>query len=82
MLRINSDADLQYHPMLGGVFESFVFSELYKNLIYSNNETVLYFWQDRANNEIDFLIDNANNPLPIEAKAGQTIRGDFFKNLK
>ena len=47
---------------------------------------VSYLWDDAkvaalAGNEVDLLIDNGNQILPVEIKSGQTITNQFFKGL-
>lgn len=81
LLRIQSKNDLYYHPHLGGIFESFVFSELYKYFYHQGDEALLYCWRESRGNEIDFLIDRMETAIPIEVKAGQTLTSNFFNNL-
>lgn len=81
LLRITNVEELRHHALIGGIFESFVFSELYKYFSHNNNEAPLYFWQDKTGNEIDFLMEFATRVLPIEVKSAKTITQDFFKNI-
>ena len=41
----------------------------------------LYYWRDNVGHEIDVVIDNGIEIIPVEAKSGSTITGDFFKGL-
>ena len=81
LLRITNVEELRRHAIIGGIFESFVFAELYKYFSHNNNEVPLYFWQDKTGNEVDFLMEFATKVLPIEVKSAQTITQSFFKNL-
>lgn len=81
LLKIKSAQELVNHSLLGGIFETFVFSELYKSFAHNDEEVPLYFWQDLTGNEIDFLIEKSEASLPLEVKAAKTISADFFKNL-
>jgi uncharacterized protein len=81
LLKIQSLDDLNYHPYIGQIFETFIFSELYKTFSHRNEEISLYFWQDQSGNEVDFIVDLGKKLLPIEVKSGKTINSDFLKNL-
>jgi len=42
----------------------------------------LYFWRDVSGHEIDCIIDEGKQVIPVEIKAGQTVVKDFFKELQ
>ena len=81
LLRIKTPTDLYYNALFGGIFESFVFSEIYKAFAHADEESPLYFWQDKTGNEVDLLIDQGETAMPIEIKASQTIKANFLKNI-
>ena len=82
LLRIRSAEDLRIHALYGGIFESYVISELLKNYMNRGEEHPIYFWRDSTGNEIDVLIDEGKNLTPLEIKAGQTVTADFFKGIR
>ncbi len=82
LLKIRSAEDLRIHAQYGSIFESFIISELLKNFMNRGMDHSLYFWRDSTGNEIDILIDEGIDLLPLEIKAGQTIASDFFKGLR
>jgi len=82
LLRINNPKDIATHPQRGAIFETFIFSELYKSFSHQGMEPPLYFWRDRSGSEIDFLVDHGTHALPIEAKAGKTVSSDFLNSMK
>ena len=82
LLGIKKSEDILYHSKKGSIFESFVFSEIYKNYYNHGQLADLYFWNDRQNNEVDFIIERAGKLLPIEVKSGETITSDHLKGLK
>jgi predicted AAA+ superfamily ATPase len=41
-----------------------------------------YFWQDSNGKEIDCLLVDGENIVPIEIKSGKTITNSYFNNLK
>ena len=81
LLRIRSPDDLRFHASRGAIFEGYVLSELFKNLLNHGMETDLYFWQDSAGHEIDILLEKGDKLVPIEVKSGQTISRDYFKGI-
>ena len=82
LLRITKLDDMQFHPHIGGIFETFVMSELIKSYYNLNKMPSFYYWQERSGNEIDVMIDKGNSYLfPIEIKSSQTISEQFFINL-
>jgi len=80
LLGIKKSSDLQTHPFRGGIFESFIFSELEKTFTNRAEKSSLYFWRDKNGHEIDFIIDDAKTKL-IEVKSARTINSDYFKNI-
>ena len=82
LLRIRSAKDLQIHALYGSIFESYVISELIKNYMNRGEEHAIFFWRDSTGNEIDVIIDEGNNLIPVEIKAGQTVASDFFKGIR
>ena len=41
----------------------------------------LYYWRDNTGNEIDVIIDEGLDLLPVEIKAGKTMNKRLLKNL-
>ncbi len=82
LLGIRNAEELQFHAMRGSVFESFVFSELYKMFVHSGQIPSIYFWRDSAGHEIDFIVEQGSRLIAIEAKSGETFNDDFVKGLQ
>lgn len=81
LLGIQSESQLDTHPVKGSLFENMIVVEMLKsrfNLGLSDN---IFFWRDNVGNEIDMLIDDAGKLVPIEIKAGKTINSDYFKGI-
>ena len=81
LLGIRSSEQLQFHAMRGAIFESFVFSELYKSYLNYGLIPNIFFWHDSKRHEVDFILDRGSKILPIEVKSGETIASDAFKGL-
>ena len=82
LLRIGSPDELRLHASRGAVFESYVLSELHKNFVHRGEQPGLHFWRDSAGHEVDFLIEHDGEPIPVEAKSGETLAGDFLEGLE
>ncbi len=81
LLRINDDVELKNHPFRGGIFESFIISEIAKDKYNSGSLLKVYFWRDKTGHEIDCLYENKNKKIAIEIKSSRTVHSDFFNNL-
>jgi uncharacterized protein len=81
LLNIQSPAQLKSHYLKGGIFESFVISELMKKEVNQGKNPQIYFWRDNHGNEVDCLIEGGGDLTPIEIEASKTVASDFFDNL-
>ena len=79
LLDIESPKQLNSHYLRGGLFESFVISEILKRRYNQGRRSNCYFWRDRTGQEIDCIVESGDRRIPIEIKSGSTIRSDFFK---
>ena len=67
LLNIRNLDDLSQSPLVGSIWETFVFNELRKKQIHAFGEWSLFFWRDRKK-EIDFLIHRGGRFDLIEVK--------------
>jgi uncharacterized protein len=82
ILNIRNAKDLLIHPLKGGVFETYVFSEILKTILNRKDSTKIYFWRDHRGEEIDFLLEHSSNKIHLyECKSGKTISQSFFHQL-
>ncbi len=81
LLGIENKLQLNTHYLKGGLFETFVLSELHKYRFNRGLKPHLYFWRDNQGNEIDCVLEVGDRLIPLEIKAGKTINKDFFKGL-
>lgn len=80
-LGIETPEQLNVHQLRGAIFETWVVSEMLKHRLHRGRRNNLFFWRDRAGNEIDLLIDAGGRLMPVEVKLGETIASDFDKGL-
>jgi uncharacterized protein len=81
LLGIHSAEVLSAHPMRGHVFETMMVVEAYKAALNQGRQAELYFWRDRAGEEIDLLKVKNGVFECFEIKSGATFASDWFKQL-
>jgi len=77
LLGIREAGHLVTHPLRGHVFENFVVSEFRKLFLHNGQRAPLYFWRDSHGMEIDLLVEDGTELLPIEIKSTATWRPDL-----
>ncbi|MBI2411435.1 MAG: ATP-binding protein [Candidatus Kerfeldbacteria bacterium] len=82
LLHITNVAQLKTHYLYGGLFESFIIAELMKFRFNQGAQPNCYFWRDRLGHEIDCIIEQGDQLIPIEIKSGKTIVSDYFKGIQ
>jgi hypothetical protein len=82
LLGIKEVEALATHANRGHIFESFLVSEISKAKFNRGTRPELHFWQDKVGNEIDCVMDVSGRMVAVEAKSGETVTADYFKNLK
>lgn len=81
LLSIREAGQVATHPQRGALFENWVVSEMLKTRFNRGLPSHLYFWRDRAGNEVDVLLETAAQLIPVEIKSGQTVNSDYFKGI-
>jgi len=81
LLGIRSPEELEVHSMRGAVFEAFVVSELTKQYMNAGETPPLHFWRDSKGNEVDVIVEQGTDLIPIEVKSGKTIASDALAGL-
>ena len=76
-------------PMAGAILETAVLSEIVRTLTHRGMDPRVHFWRTRAGAEVDFVVETATGPVPIEVKLSATPRpamaaaiGRFQRDLK
>lgn len=82
LLGIRTVEQLEFHPLRGAIFETWVVSEImkYRAAHHLPMRSVFHLRQTRGL-EVDILIEEANTIMAVEVKSGQTIAKVFFNNL-
>lgn len=81
LLGIDTPNSLAIHAFRGHIFETWVMGELLKARFNQGLRENLYFWRDHVGHEVDCIIEQGENLIPLETKSGETVTRDFFKGL-
>ena len=81
LLGITSDEQVKTHYLRGGLFEAMILADLMKQKFNRGELPNLFFWRDQHGHEVDCIVEQKKQPLPIEIKAGKTISSDYFEGL-
>ena len=67
---------------LGGLMESFVYSELLRCAPYQDRDFRFYHWRDSRGREIDILAESATRLVAVEVKASTVVSPRDFRHLR
>lgn len=81
LLGIQDAAHLSIHSARGALFENLVISELMKYRFNQGLASNLYFWRNNTGEEVDVLIEQGEQLMPVEIKSSQTFHPDFLTGL-
>ncbi len=81
LLGIESAEEIYSHYLRGGLMENFVLTEILKQYYNHDRQPRVYFWRDKTEREVDFVLERGAELIPIEVKAGKTVSSDYFNNL-
>ena len=82
LLGIRDEKQVYSHYLRGALFENLVINEFIKRNFHQGQRHYPYFWQDSRGKEIDCLLVDGEEIVPVEIKAGKTISNSYFANLK
>lgn len=79
---IQAAEQLATHGIRGALFETWVVSEMLKQRYDQALPANVYFWRDRAGNEVDILCEEGGRASPMEIKSGRTIADEHLAGLR
>ncbi len=82
LMGIQQAEQLHTHSARGALFETMIVGDLIKQRFNAGLLSNLYFWRDSQGHEVDLIIENGDELIPIEIKSGQTIAADYFKGIQ
>lgn len=82
LLGIKNAEQVSRDPLVGNLFENMVILEILKAQYAKGLEKSLYYFRDSKGFEIDLIIADGRNIIPVEIKSASTYNKEFSKNLK
>jgi len=82
LLGIERTDQLETHPLTGGIFESMVVAELIRGRLNRGRAPNIYFWRDKSGHEVDCLIEDHQQLISVEIKAGRTMVEEYLDGLQ
>lgn len=81
--RLTKESIESYQSDAGALVETWVYGELLKTISETDEPWSIYYYRDRDQVEVDFVLENhARQLIGIEVKASQTITNQDFRGLK
>lgn len=74
-------SNISKSPMMGALWETFVFAELRKQIGFSGEKQNLWYYRDQSQNEVDFICEKGNHLHLIECKWTNSPSTSMAKNL-
>jgi uncharacterized protein len=81
LLELETESHVNTHPLRGALFENLIILELQKARFNNGQRSNLFYWRDRTGNEIDVLLDQSSQVVPIEIKTATTFTSDYLKGI-
>lgn len=81
LLELETESHVNTHPLRGALFENLIILELLKTRFNNGQRSNLFYWRDRTGNEIDVLLDQSSQVVPIEIKTAATFTSDYIKGI-
>ncbi len=82
LLGLRTAEDVALSPFRGALFENLVLMELMKREQAQGRRPEVWFWQETATNEVDFVLGPESRPTAVEAKSGATFNRKWFKSMR
>jgi predicted AAA+ superfamily ATPase len=79
---VEEPRQLATHPLRGHLFENMLVAELCKHRYNRGRDNRLCFYRDHTGNEVDVLVPHGPDWIPVEIKAGQTVRSEWFAGIE
>lgn len=80
---IDFSGTLAQRKLFGQLLENFVFAELRKQITWAEGEYGIFYYRDKDQHEVDFVIENASGDIiGIEVKAAASVSANDLIGLK
>ncbi len=81
LLGIHTEEQAYRDPLRGNLYENLVITEIIKGALAKGIRPEIYFFRDSHGTEVDLLIREKGEVVPVEIKSAATFSTDFLKGL-
>lgn len=82
LLGIHTEEQAVRDPLRGNLYENLVITDIVKGALNRGIRPEVYFFRDSHGNEVDLLIREKGEIIPVEIKSAETFSADFLKGLE
>jgi len=82
LLGIHTPEQASRDPLRGPLYENLIVADVIKRFCNAGRRPELFFYRDTHGNEVDLLIRQGRQWLPIEIKSASTFSPDFLKGIR
>ena len=82
LLGLTTREQVARDPLRGGLYENLIIMDIAKALLNRGQRPDLYFYRDTNGCEVDLLIRQGRNLLPMEIKSASTFTPEFLRGIK
>ncbi len=82
LLEIETTQQISRDPLMGNLFENMVVVEALKARLNTGLMPNLYFYRDTKGNEVDLIIRQHRQLIPVEIKAAMTFSSEMAREIK
>ncbi|HIE47880.1 TPA: ATP-binding protein [Candidatus Bipolaricaulota bacterium] len=82
LLGIHTEEQASRDPLRGNLYENLVIADIVKGALNRGIRPEVYFFRDSHGTEIDLLIREDGELIPVEIKSAETFSTDFVKGLE
>jgi uncharacterized protein len=82
LLGIRTPSQAYRDPLRGGLYENLLILEILKIYLNAGRRPELFFYRDTHGNEVDIVLKDGRNLIPIEIKSAATFTPDFLKGIE
>ncbi|MCF6226311.1 MAG: ATP-binding protein [Xanthomonadales bacterium] len=81
LMGIETNTQMLRDPLRGNLFENLIVMEILKSKLNRGKDPRIFFYRDSHGNEVDLIIQNGNELIPVEIKSSQTWHKSFLKGI-
>ena len=81
LLGIQTEEQLESHPLRGAIFENMVVADMIKDRFNRAEMSNLYYYRDQSQHEVDVVQEFAGRIRAYEIKSSERFLPDYYKNL-